>query len=59
MFLAKVVLGKVHNATAFAQVKSCPIGCQSVVFGDMNGERNETVVYANNAIGPAYMIVFD
>ena len=32
MFLAKVVLGKAHNVTAFAQVKSCPVGKQSVSF---------------------------
>jgi len=59
MFLAKVVLGKVHNVTAFAQVKSCPVGSQSVMFDNMNGEKNETGVYTNNAIRPVYMIVFD
>jgi hypothetical protein len=32
MFLTKVVLGKVHNVTGFAQVKSCPVGRQSVSF---------------------------
>jgi hypothetical protein len=28
--LNKVVLGKVHNVSAFAAVSSCPRGCQSV-----------------------------
>jgi len=58
MFLTKVVLGKVHNVTGFAQVKSCPVGRQSVVFDRMNGKLNETVVYTNNAIRPVFMIVF-
>jgi len=58
MFLAKVVLGKAHKVTAFAQVKLCPGGKQSVVFDRMNGKLNETVVYTNNAIRPVFMIVF-
>jgi len=58
IFLAKVALGKVYNATGFAQVTSCPTGSQSVVFDNMNGKMNETVVYTNNAIRPVFMIVF-
>jgi len=42
IFLAKVVLGKTYNVTRFGQVKSCPVGSQSVVFDKMNSERNET-----------------
>jgi hypothetical protein len=30
MLLAKVVLGKVHNVGAFAQVRGCPAGYDSV-----------------------------
>jgi len=42
MFLVKVVLGKVHNVTGFAQVTSCPTGSQSVVFDRMDGKLNDT-----------------
>jgi len=58
MFLAKVVLGNVHNVHRFAEVTSCPYGFQSVVFDRANGELNETVVYTDNAIRPVYLIVF-
>jgi len=58
MFLNKVVLGKVHNVSQFADVKSCPRSCQSVVFDRMNGQLNETVVYTNDAIRPVFLIVF-
>jgi hypothetical protein len=30
MFLNKVVLGKVYSVTAFAQVRACPAGFNSV-----------------------------
>jgi len=58
MFMAKVVLGIVHNVTGFAEVTSCPNGKQSVVFDRMDGELNETVVYTNDAIRPVFLIVF-
>jgi len=58
MFLTKVILGKVHNVSAFAEVKSLPSGSQSVVFDRMNGQLNETVVYTNEAIRPVFLIIF-
>jgi len=58
IFLAKVVLGNVHRVTAFAEVKSCPLGSQSVVFDRRNGKLNETVVYTNDAIRPVFLIIF-
>jgi len=58
MFLTKVILGNVHSVSAFAEVKSLPSGCQSVVFDRMNGQLNETVVYTNEAIRPVFLIIF-
>lgn len=38
MFLNKVVLGKVHNVSAFGAVTSCPRGCQSVSFKSLGSD---------------------
>lgn len=58
MLLNKVVLGRRYNATAFKQVIALPSGYDSVVFNRMNGQLNETIVYANDAIRPVYLIIF-
>jgi len=58
MFLNKVILGKPYNVSAFAQVTSCPVGHDSVVFDKMGGVLNETIVYRNDAIRPVFLIVF-
>jgi len=58
MFLTKVVLGQVHNASQFAEVNHCPPGAQSVVYDRMNGQLNETVVYTDEAIRPVFLILF-
>jgi len=59
MFLTKVVLGNVYTVNEFAEVRSCPPGYQSVVFNRLNGTRNETVVYTNDAIRPVFLIAFE
>ncbi|KAF5318000.1 hypothetical protein D9619_012277 [Psilocybe cf. subviscida] len=58
MLLSKVILGRVYNASAFAEVSRPPPGHESVVFDRQNGTLNETVVYTNNAIRPMYVITF-
>ncbi|EED81335.1 predicted protein [Postia placenta Mad-698-R] len=39
-------------------VIALPSGYDSVVFDRMNGQLNETIVYANDAIRPVYLIIF-
>jgi len=58
IFLNKVILGKPYNVSAFGQVRSCPIGHDSVVFDRQGGTLNETIVYRNDAIRPVFLIVF-
>ncbi|KAF8180857.1 hypothetical protein BJ912DRAFT_618886 [Pholiota molesta] len=59
MIVSSVALGNVYNVSAFAEVKSCPVGFDSVVFDrGLNGSLNETVVYNDDAIRPVYLILF-
>ncbi|KAF9471480.1 ADP-ribosylation, partial [Pholiota conissans] len=59
MIVSTVALGKVFNVSAFAEVKSCPVGFNSIVFDrGINGSLNETVVYDDDAIRPVYLIFF-
>lgn len=59
VFLAKVVLGRVFEVDHFMHDSRDPRppGFDSVVFDNDNGRLNETVVYTDDAIRPAFLIL--
>ncbi|TEB30489.1 hypothetical protein FA13DRAFT_1689086 [Coprinellus micaceus] len=58
LILAKVVLGNIKLVSDWEEVKFCPPGYNSVVFDRMSGKLNETIVYTDDAIRPAFLIFF-
>ncbi|PPQ63449.1 hypothetical protein CVT24_004981 [Panaeolus cyanescens] len=58
VLLTKVILGKVRDVSGWNEVMSCPPGFNSVVFDRSKGTLNETIVYADDAIRPVFLIVF-
>jgi len=53
----RVAVGRSYSASA-GEVKRLPYGYDSVIFDGKGIEKNETVVYREDAIRPAYLLVF-
>jgi len=57
VFLNRVAVGRAYNASA-GEVKRLPYGYDSVVFNGKGMEKNETVVYREDAIRPMFLLLF-
>jgi len=57
LFMNKVAVGRPYRASA-GEVKQPPYGYDSVIFDGKGIEKNETIVYREDAIRPAYLLLF-